>query len=108
MEFSFDVMSCVIAFWIAVSGAVIYMVSLANIGRFGLREVYAAMVLFPGIVIGFFLSRHTARILDRGFIWNFCHPQKYLLIQIGEDGEDTSRGACAFPDQHRDDIEGCS
>jgi uncharacterized membrane protein YfcA len=49
-------------------GTVISIVSLAVIGRFGLREVYAALVLFPGIITGFFLSRHTARILDRGFI----------------------------------------
>jgi len=35
------------------SGTVISMVSLAIIGRFGLGDIYAAMVLFPGIVIGF-------------------------------------------------------
>lgn len=35
------------------SGTVISMVSLAIIGRFGLRDIYAAMVLFPGIVIEF-------------------------------------------------------
>ncbi len=49
-------------------GTIISIVSLAVIGRFGLREVYAALVLFPGIIAGFFLSQHTARILDRGFI----------------------------------------
>jgi uncharacterized membrane protein YfcA len=50
------------------AGTVISMVSLVVIGRFGLREVQAALVLFPGIIIGFFLSRPTARMLDRGFI----------------------------------------
>jgi len=49
-------------------GTVISMASLLIIGRFGIREVQAASVLFPGIIVGFFLSRHTARILDRGFI----------------------------------------
>jgi uncharacterized membrane protein YfcA len=44
------------------------MASLVIIGRFGLREIQAALVLFPGIVVGFFLSRYAARILDRGFI----------------------------------------
>lgn len=49
-------------------GTAISMVSLVIIGRFGLREVQSALVLFPGVVVGFFLSRHTSRILDRGFI----------------------------------------
>lgn len=49
-------------------GTVISMTSLVIIGRFGIREVQAALVLFPGIVAGFSLSSHTARILDRGFI----------------------------------------
>jgi hypothetical protein len=49
-------------------GTVISMVSLLIIGRFGLREIQASLVLFPGIWVGFFISRYTARILDRGFI----------------------------------------
>ena len=49
-------------------GTVISISSLVIIGRFGVREIQAALVLFPGIVVGFILSRHTARILDRGFI----------------------------------------
>lgn len=49
-------------------GTAISMASLVIIGRFGLREIQAALVLFPGIVVGFFLSRYAARILDRGFI----------------------------------------
>ena len=49
-------------------GTVISMASLLIIGRFGIQEVLAALVLFPGIVVGFLLSCHTARILDRGFI----------------------------------------
>jgi len=49
-------------------GTVISMSSLAVIGRFGLEEIQAAMALFPGIILGFFLSHQTAKILDRGFI----------------------------------------
>lgn len=49
-------------------GTVISMVSLLIIGRFGIRELKAASLLFPGIVVGFCLSRHTSRILDRGLI----------------------------------------
>jgi uncharacterized membrane protein YfcA len=49
-------------------GTAISMVSLLVIGRFGIREIQAALVLFPGVLVGFFLSSYTARILDRGFI----------------------------------------
>jgi uncharacterized membrane protein YfcA len=49
-------------------GTVISMLSLFVIGRFGLEEIQAAIVLFPGIILGFFLSHQTARVLDRGFI----------------------------------------
>ena len=49
-------------------GTVISMVSLLIIGRFGVQELLAALILFPGIIVGFVLSRQTARILDRGFI----------------------------------------
>jgi uncharacterized membrane protein YfcA len=49
-------------------GTVISMISLLIIGRFGIQEAMAALVLFPGIVAGFVLSSHTARILDKGFI----------------------------------------
>lgn len=48
------------------AGTVISMVSLAIIGRFGLREVHAAMVLFSGIVIGFLLSLKTSIDSNRG------------------------------------------
>jgi len=49
-------------------GTVISLISLATIGRFGLMEIQAALILFPGIVLGFYLSHQTARILDRGFV----------------------------------------
>ncbi len=51
-------------------GTIISLILLATIGRVALREIQAALVLFPGIVLGFFLSNQTARILDRGFVRN--------------------------------------
>ena len=42
--------------------------SLIIIGRFGIREILTALVLIPGIVIGFIISRHTVKFLDQGFI----------------------------------------
>jgi hypothetical protein len=53
---------------IFIFGTIISIASLAFIGSFGLREIQAALLLFPGNIIGFFLSNRTARILDRGFI----------------------------------------
>lgn len=50
------------------AGTVISIATLVVIGRFGPQELQAAVILFPGIVLGFFISRHTARVLDRGYI----------------------------------------
>ena len=52
---------------IFIFGAIISIISLAIIGRFGLKEIQAGVILFPGIIVGFLLSSRTARILDRGF-----------------------------------------
>ncbi len=52
---------------IFIFGAIISIISLALIGRFGLREIQAGLLLFPGIILGFLLSSRLARILDRGF-----------------------------------------
>ncbi len=49
-------------------GTIISIASLIVIGRFGLAELKAAGLLFPGIILGFFISRGTSRILDRGYI----------------------------------------
>jgi uncharacterized protein len=40
--------------------------ALAVVGRFGEREVEAAVFLCPGAVAGFFASKRVARALDRG------------------------------------------
>jgi len=53
---------------IFVAGTIISITSLAIIGRFGQTELKAALVLIPGMILGFFLSKHTSKILDRGFI----------------------------------------
>lgn len=49
-------------------GVAISLAGLAWVGRFGLREVTLAGVLLPGILVGFWVSRHTARRLDRKFL----------------------------------------
>jgi hypothetical protein len=51
---------------IFIIGAVISILALALIGRFGLKEIQAGVILFPGIAAGFLISSRTARILDQG------------------------------------------
>jgi uncharacterized membrane protein YfcA len=53
---------------IFVIGILMALVSLVFIGRFSLREFLSASVLIPGILLGFFLSKYTSKMLDRGFI----------------------------------------
>lgn len=49
-------------------GTIISISSLIVIGRFGPQELQSAVILFPGVILGFIISRRTARILDRGYI----------------------------------------
>ncbi|MCD6517075.1 MAG: sulfite exporter TauE/SafE family protein [Candidatus Aminicenantes bacterium] len=53
---------------IFIFGTIISLTSLIVIHRFGFTEIYAALTLIPGILLGFFLSKRLARILDRGYI----------------------------------------
>ena len=53
---------------IFIIGTTISLVTLIIIKRFGLRELLVTSVLIPGGILGFILSRHTAKILDQGFI----------------------------------------
>jgi uncharacterized membrane protein YfcA len=53
---------------IFVVGTIISLISLAVIGRFGLHEIKLALILIPGVLIGFSVSHHTKNILDRGFM----------------------------------------
>ena len=53
---------------IFVIGTVISLIFLSLIGRFGLLEIKLALVLLPGILLGFIISGKTARMLDGGWI----------------------------------------
>jgi len=53
---------------IFIFGTIISLSSLIIIHCFGLMEIYAAVTLIPGILLGFFLSKRLALILDRGYI----------------------------------------
>ncbi len=48
-------------------GASVSLLALVAIGRFGLPELWLALTLLPAILVGFWASRYTARILDRGY-----------------------------------------
>lgn len=47
-------------------GANITLLALFAVGKFGRHELELASVLLPGVAIGFFLSRWTLPLLDRG------------------------------------------
>jgi uncharacterized membrane protein YfcA len=49
-----------------VVGVTISLIGLAWVGRFGRGEAVLAAVLLPAILAGYWVSRHTARQLDRG------------------------------------------
>jgi uncharacterized membrane protein YfcA len=47
-------------------GTTISLLALAAVGRFGRYEFWSALVLLPGVLIGFVLSARTRQLLDRG------------------------------------------
>ncbi len=49
-------------------GALISIVGLSLIGRFGMTEIVLTASMLPGIAIGFVASRRLANVLDRGLI----------------------------------------
>jgi uncharacterized membrane protein YfcA len=49
-------------------GALVSMLLLAAVGRFGRDEIFVSLILLPGVILGFVSSRWTARWLDRGFV----------------------------------------
>ena len=53
---------------IFVVGAIISILALSIVGYFGLLEFKLSLLLLPGIIAGFLLSKYTVKILDRGFI----------------------------------------
>lgn len=60
-------------------GVVLSLAGLALVGRFGLREVFLAASLLPGTALGFWLSRHAAGWLDRGY----TRPAVLILSAAG-------------------------
>ncbi len=50
-----------------VVGVILSLVGLRLVGRFGITELGLAASLLPGILIGFFTSRHTSGLFDRGY-----------------------------------------
>jgi uncharacterized membrane protein YfcA len=53
---------------IFIFGTMISLASLAIIGRFRMHELQMTCVLIPGVFLGFALSSHTLKFLDKGFI----------------------------------------
>jgi len=53
---------------IFVAGTLFSVAALVVSGKFGLREVYLTGLLMPGVLLGFLLSRRTARIADNGYL----------------------------------------
>ena len=60
-----------------VLGASVSLLALIVIGRFGLPELWLALLLLPGILLGFWASVHAARIMDRG------HTRSAVLVLSG-------------------------
>ncbi len=53
---------------IFVFGVIAALISLAIVGRLGRDEVVLAISLLPALIIGYWLSKYSARFLDRGYI----------------------------------------
>jgi len=48
-------------------GTTISLLALAAVARFGRDELWSALALLPGVLIGFVLSTRTLPLLDRGY-----------------------------------------
>ncbi len=48
-------------------GVAISLTALHFVGRFGTQELLLAAVFLPGVALGFWISRHTSSLLDRGY-----------------------------------------
>ncbi|WP_457565250.1 TSUP family transporter, partial [Caldithrix abyssi] len=53
---------------IFILGTIVSLISLAIVGKFTLADVHRGLWLLPGVLLGFFFSKKTARILDRGYL----------------------------------------
>lgn len=50
-----------------VVGVLMSITALLLVGRYGLIEISLAFRILPGLLLGFFLSRRLAAVLDRGY-----------------------------------------
>ncbi len=53
---------------IFILGTLVALTSLTVVGKFGLQDIYLGLLLIPGVVIGFFLSKGAVRFLDKGYL----------------------------------------
>lgn len=53
---------------IFIVGAIVAIVSLIVIGRFGIQELTISLCLMPALTAGYLLSSFSARFLDRGYL----------------------------------------
>ncbi len=49
-------------------GTIIAIVSLIIINKFWIKEFFVALILLPGIFVGYYFSKYSLRILDKGYI----------------------------------------
>ncbi|RLD17036.1 sulfite exporter TauE/SafE family protein [candidate division KSB1 bacterium] len=53
---------------IFILGTIIALISLSAVGKFGLQDIYRGLLLIPGVITGFLLSKKVVRFLDRGYL----------------------------------------
>jgi uncharacterized protein len=53
---------------IFIVGTIIAILSLIFINKFGIIELKIAALLLPGIIVGYYLSYYSSKILDKGYI----------------------------------------
>jgi uncharacterized membrane protein YfcA len=63
---------------IFVIGTAISIISLICIGHFGVLELQMAIILLPGILMGYVISHWTAKVLDKGYI----RPMVLLIASL--------------------------
>ncbi len=53
---------------IFIVGTVLALIGLTIVGKFGLAEIFRALILLPAIFLGFYLSKFGSALLDKGYI----------------------------------------
>jgi hypothetical protein len=72
-------------------GLVFSILALAVVGEFSALEAKASLVLLPGVIVGFLLSRPVTRLLDRG------HTRRAILVLSALAGLGVVVRALIFP-----------